>query len=273
MKHIYLLLFSIVFLSAQVFAQESNSNRKGYWWGETPKSEEELKEEAELKARRELPPLPPIDEMMKMHPEEVRELEKKYLDYALWKMTPEATEQYYTVIKVVRLKAKAFAATHGVVKMMNPELTTTYENPQMAAGRAVRKKETERAVKGELNKYKDVYGLIMFSSKNCGYCPSQRVILSEMKNRYNISFDEVDIDENPDLALNFKIRNTPTTLLVKRNSSKWIPISFGLQSLPVIRDHAYRGMLLLEDRIKPEQFYTSPNQIGSNLDPLSTRAK
>ena len=171
---------------------------------------------------------------------------------------------------MVRLKAKAFAATHGLVKMTNPELTTTYENPQMSAGRAVRKKETERAIKGGLNKYKNRYGLIMFTSKTCGYCPSQRVILKEMKKRYNISFDEIDIDEHADIALNFQIRNTPTTLLVKRNSDKWIPISFGLQSLPVIRDHAYRGMMLLENKIKPQQFYTSPNQLGGNLDPLST---
>lgn len=249
---------------------ESETRKKGYWWGEPYQTEEEQEQQEEEKSKeqeRELPPAPPMSELMKMHPEEIRELEKKYLDYALWKLTPEATAQYYTIIKAVRLKSKAFAATHGVVKMTNPELSTSFELPQMAAGRAARKRDTENSIKEQLDQYNDEYGLIMFTSKGCSYCQSQRVLLGEMRNRYGIEFSEIDVDQYADMALQFGVKNTPTTIMVKRNTPNWMPIAFGLQSLPVLRDNAYRSILLMEKQINPNQFYTPPNMLGTNLDP------
>lgn len=267
----YSILFFLLFqFSANAISEsEKTTNKRGYWWGEayTPEEERDKSKEISKQENRELPPPPPMSELMKMHPEDIRELEKKHLDYALWKLTPEATEQYYTILKAVRLKAKAFAATHGIVKMTNPNLNTSYEIPQMAAGRDAKKRSTEQAVSQKLSQYKDDYGLIMFTSRTCSYCPPQRVIINEFSKRYGLYFQEVDINDNPQAALKFTIKNTPTIILVKRNTDKWLPVTYGLQGLPYLRDNSYRSIMYLEKEITPRQFYTPPNLLGTNLDP------
>lgn len=266
-----LFILSILICSPICYAvADSETNKKGYWWGEPVLTEEEQAQqqaEDEKNQQRTLPPLPPMSELMEMHPEEMRALEKQYLDQALWKLTPEATEQYYTLLKAVRLKAKAFAATHGIVKMTNPELSTSYELPTMTAGRAVKQRETEAAIANKIQQYQNKYGLIMFTSRTCSYCPSQRYILKEFSKKYQLFNQEVDINLFADMALKFNIKNTPTIILVEKGSQNWLPVTHGLQSLPVLRNNAYRSIMMLENELDPRQFYTPPNLLGTNLDP------
>lgn len=63
--------------------------------------------------------------------------------------------------------------------------------------------------------------VIKFGAEWCGPCRMYAPILENLKEKYdaqipaNVSIMSIDIDENPDLASQYNIRNVPTTVFIK----------------------------------------------------------
>lgn len=57
--------------------------------------------------------------------------------------------------------------------------------------------------------------IVEFSAEWCGPCRTMKPILEEISKETDISVFEVDVDEDPELAERFNIRNIPTTLYFK----------------------------------------------------------
>lgn len=257
-----LLMFLLVCLSSAVCASSQvESKKRGYWWGEAvelPTKEDEYPTP---------PPNPKTEDLMMMHPKELRELEEQYREYAIWKKTREATKDYWTVVDAARKQARAFTALTAVTMLENPQLNARSQNPITNAGRAAKRKQHDDSVTERLMSARKEFALVMFSQPGCTYCDVQRNTLKFFTDKHYWPFKEIDITKEPDIAQRFNINMTPITILIKKGTEKWMNIAVGVESVPNIEDNTYRAVRLMKGESTPQQFYTPEYMEGGFYDP------
>jgi thioredoxin 1 len=60
--------------------------------------------------------------------------------------------------------------------------------------------------------------VIKFSAKGCGPCKNLSPIFNEVRSEMpDVSFQEVDVDQSPDLAIKYNVRGVPTIVIEKDN--------------------------------------------------------
>lgn len=59
--------------------------------------------------------------------------------------------------------------------------------------------------------------LVQFSSKICRYCGPTRRVLTEIADRYAVTYIDIDAEERLDLARRLTVLRTPTVLLLDAN--------------------------------------------------------
>ena len=69
--------------------------------------------------------------------------------------------------------------------------------------------------------------VIDFSATWCGPCKMLAPVLEEVSEEYagKVNFFNVDVDENPDLAMQYKIMNIPALVVLKKGSVS-LPMPF-----------------------------------------------
>lgn len=70
---------------------------------------------------------------------------------------------------------------------------------------------------GQILKYLSMIKLIKFGASYCAPCRAMMPILEELKNKIEIE----DIDVDPIVLTNYKIRNIPVLVLVQDNKEVW----------------------------------------------------
>ena len=246
-------------------ATDDKPDKQGYWWYEEPviESEEEMLEVQEFPT----PPLPSQETMMKMHPTQLEELLDQHRDYAVYKLTPETTANYYKVQDVARRKSRAFTSLSSYAMLQNPELNARGAYPVNNPGRKELKRNNELLINNKIARFRNNYALVFLTAESCPYCKVQRSTLKYFRDRHGWTIKEIDIERVPDAALRFNTRVTPMTILIERNSERWMPITVGVESLSVIEQNTYRAIRLMRKEISPEQFFTNENQDGGFFDP------
>lgn len=256
------LIFGLLVIST--FAFSKDSEKKGYWWYE------EAPKVATKKEREPLPELPAREKMLDMHPDDLNKMQEEYQKQAVWRPTPKHVRDYYVIQDTIRRKAQAYMAVSGLVMLNNPELNVAKEYPTTSPGRATATKQRERALGKSLEQFRQSYALVFFTDRSCQYCVVQRQALKRFQERHGWSIRELDIKQYPEAAERFDASFTPMTLLVKKDSEKWMPVAVGVESVPVIEENIYRGLRLMRGDIAPEQYYTMEYEQGGAFDPMAT---
>ena len=260
--------------SQEVCEMDENSERRGFWHYRNC-SEEDREPEPEKEERipeyTEPPPLPPRTELMKMHPLQLKGLIDEHLNFAIWKQTPEATENYYILTDIARRKAAAFTALSKFVMMTRPELNARSQYPVTQEGRNISKKTHQQRINRTLDEHSAVYGIAMFSQKSCDYCRAQLNTLKLFQDKHHWSMVVIDKDENPELAARYNVTVTPYTIIIEKNSSRWLPVSVGAEPLPDIENGVYRAIRYLNGDINPQQYITNEEDVGGFFDPEAFR--
>lgn len=259
--------------SNPAYAEErecSDGPKKGYWFY----CKEPVEETDEEKiVRKELPNPPPHEEMMKMHPDDLKVLQEEYLKEAVWKSEPEKVLNYYMVHDVIRRKSLAFTAVSQVVMLQNPDLNVwgqySKTNPGVSEAKRVRQETTTVG----LSKYRQNYALLVFTKPTCGYCSIQKSILAHFSERHGWHVKEIDITRNTQAATRFNINYTPVTIVIERNSDNWMPVAVGEEPLPSIEENTYRAIRLLRGDTSPTQFFNMDFEDGGVYDPSSNITK
>ncbi len=257
-KVISLLLFS--FFSASLLSSESN--QRGYWWGEKVEIKED--NEDEYKAP---PPLPPFEDIMKMHPKKIKQMEEDYRDYAVWKRTPEAAAQYWTLVDAIRKQARGFMAVSSYSMLQNPHLDYKNDNPTTNAGRKATRTKNDKEILSKLHKERENFALIMFTQPNCTYCKTQSSSLKFFSKETYWKVKEIDITKYPSFAADYNINQVPVTIILKKSNKDWLPIANGVESVPVIKNNVYRSIRLMNNEIDPIEFYTPEHMKEGFFDP------
>lgn len=260
---------SLCHWSIYATSPQEQHNKKGYWWGEKVTMSEE--EEATDEEYPTPPPNPKLEELLKVHPAKLRELEEQYREYAIWVKTPEATRDYWTVVDAARRQARSFTALTAVTMLDNPELNARAQNPITNAGRAAKRKIRDDSINTSLNKAKDEFALVMFTQPGCSYCELQRNTLKYFTEKHFWPYKEIDITQYPAIAERFNVHTTPVTILIQKDTERWMNIAVGPESVPNIEDNTYRAVRLIKGETTPQQFYTPEYMKGGFYDPQPTQ--
>ncbi len=261
-------IFAVILLAALFVSgcsADSNPEKKGYWWYKDSKPPQEADPKKEHKP---LPPPPSFEQLMAMHPDDLRELHDSYHKQAVWKPTPENVRDYYIVVDAIRRKSLAMSAVTQVVMLQNPELNVAAESPATNPGRVALTSAKETTIRRLLENYRNDYALVFFTQKGCTFCAAQRDVLQIFAEQYGWEIKEIDKDDNPEIAARFRVQNfTPITFVIERGSDKRMTVAVGSDSVAAIIENTYRSIRLLRGEITPEQFFTTEYQQGGVFDP------
>lgn len=268
--HIITTLLFLITASVNALAinWDSPTANKGYWNYEINKKPIKDNKHSQLpKAPPPPPALPTTKILMQMHPKQIQILVKQWRGHAIHTLKLSDVSQYLRVQDVARKKAASYAAVVGLISQTNPELSLADEVPITGAGRQVQFNMRRANMDSYLLAHNNSFGLLYFSSDSCEFCRVQDGVLSRFVDEFNYHTKVIDFNKNPVLASKFNISQTPSILLVARGSKKWIPISFGVASMPQIKESIYRAIRFIKKEIKPTQFFTNEIDIGTGLDP------
>ena len=263
---------SVVGVGSAQTADGPRDEKHGWYWYETPPATEEAQEPAKPE-RQALPPPPPAAEMMQLHPEEIERLITQYHKQAVWRPSPANVEHFLNVQDVARRKSVAMMAVQSYVVKNTPSLNVTKDYPTSTVGSNNYLNTRSTAMESYLVDHREDFGLIFFVQKTCQYCAIQSGILGAFLDKYRWDATTVDIDQEPVLAQRFDITFTPQILLVKRNSLDYQRIATGVETLPNLKESAYRAMRYMQGEIQPEQYFMMDYQKNSAFDPLTQGAR
>ena len=238
-----------------------SAEKVGFWWYEDPV--EKPKEENPY----ELPPLPSQQALAQLHPKELRKVITERKEYALWKKTPDAVADYYRVIDVARKNAVTFTGLSELVMLQNADLNARSQYPIIPAGRKAATENHQATISNKLAEQQANYALLFFTTQTCPYCKVQRNINKLFIDRYQWAIKEIDIEKNPEAVARFAIQTTPMTLLIERNSERWLPVAVGVEPIPTLETNVYRSIRLLRGEVDEKQFIVNEYEQGGFFDP------
>src|SRR3546814_9868896 len=74
------------------------------------------------------------------------------------------------------------------------------------------------------------FALVMFSRNSCGYCRVQWPILERFREETGWQVTQMDLERRPELGQRFGVEITPTTMVIRRDSSARMVIASGVES-------------------------------------------
>lgn len=231
---------------------QADDAKNGFWWGKGW-GEDQTKEDNKYPAP---PPLPSVEEMVQMHPEELRRLENERLDYALYKQTEETVADYYRVVSAIRQKSKRFASISSFNAQTHPDLNLKKDIPITNSGRKSKQEQRSQEMASRLSREKQNYALILFTQDSCPACKPARAVAQRFSDKHQWTVKEIDIARDPTIGERYGIRYTPTTMLIKRGTKDYLPIAYGVDSVSSLESLTFRSIQYLAGELSADQFGT-----------------
>ncbi|MBN1958963.1 MAG: conjugal transfer protein TraF [Desulfuromonadales bacterium] len=288
----YVLLPLLLFLPLWVFAatpatQDQGAGQDTYWGSpkqgfyfyKDPAPEEEDVEEKEdppmssVGAPEKMPTAADFtyDELWKMYPPKFQEIYNNTLHKAMMTKSLEDTRDYILMNDISQRRARAFAEMGTYVASTTPQFNTLKDFPMATPGRRGYLKSRFDSVRQEMSSLQDRFALLFFYSPTCNFCVEQDQILKRFNYERNWEIKPINVEERPDLAMEFNIQTTPTVFLINRDNPEPFPVAYGVTTVPDLERNIYQGVRVLEKG--PEGHTLYDFQQGSSLDPFAVQKK
>lgn len=242
-------------------------SRQGYWWYEAPPVP--AKEETEDSGALKKPVIPPMAELATWTPPKIRKLIEAQRDYAATVLSVDAVVDFWRLQDFARRKARAFAGVTQIAMLQHPELNAKSANPMVGDARAALSAHKEDVRRSYLRAHANQFAMVMFSRSTCGYCRVQWPIVQRFQEEMGWQVTLMDIDRRPEIAQRFGVEITPTTMIIRRDSSQRMVIASGVEAYPNLSQMAYQAVRLLLGDIRPEQFMTGAGEEDGFFDALA----
>jgi conjugal transfer pilus assembly protein TraF len=262
MKFTFLIAMLLSSATLNAIACVQEGPRRGYWFYNECASETHDEEDEYA-----LPELPPHDQLMQAHPSEIEKMMEERLQYAVYKMTPEAVVDYYKVVDVARRKSLAFTSLTKLVMLQNPALNAKAQNPVTVPARNASTLMRNNEYASYIATQSRGFALVMFTKEGCQYCMVQEASLKHFQAKYGWKYRTIDIDLNPQIAMRFNATVVPTTAVIKMGTDEWMPVSVGAESVSEIEVGVYRSLRMLNGEISPTQYIMDGYREGGFFDP------
>ena len=240
--------------------------KQGYWWYQAPPPVEDADAEPDALMK---PAIPPMAELATWTPPKIRKLIEQQRDYAATVLTVDAVADFWRLQDFARRKARAFAGVTQIALLQNPELNAKSANPIVGDARAAMGAEKEAVRRRYLRAHASQFALVMFSRNSCGYCRVQWPILERFREETGWQVTQMDLERRPELGQRFGVEVTPTTMVIRRDSSARMVIASGVESYPNLAQTTYQAVRLMLGDIRPEQFLTGAGEEDGFFDALA----
>ena len=261
-------IFLVFLIISAVHADDEfyRNNKRGWYWYEVFPDKAETPEDQET-------PKPIVsvysyDQLWKMHPDDFQEHLNRVTKFAVQFPTEKNVTEYLKVQDVARRRSVAFAAVVDFIGQKNPQYSTEDVYPTTTPGRVALTAMQSREYDNVIFQAKDEFGLIMFTRNGCDFCDAQQSILAFFENQYHWPVRLVDVAENPNFAAQFGIDQTPSIILVHKDSQDFLPVSSGVISMSNLKKRLYRSIRYMQGKISPEQWALYEFEKKSGHDPL-----
>jgi conjugal transfer pilus assembly protein TraF len=250
--------------------------QRGYWWYKECKTvdnseDNKTKSPAAIPDTssypKQLPPLPSKQEMLEMHPQQIKQLLNQRHEHAVYVMTPEATHDYLTVLDIARRKAKSVTSLAQFVLLQHPELNPAAKNSLTTPAKNADTMQREKEQELKFATQREKYGLVILIDPSCKYCDIQINTLKRFAQKHNWEVGIVDVTVHPHAVVKYNTDITPHTILVKRNSKVFQTVAIGAQSLTSIEKSVYRAIRYLEQETNARQYFITESDDGGYFDP------
>ena len=182
--------------------------------------------------------------------------------------TEENIKHFLKVMDVTRRKSAAFTAAVNYVAQKNALYTREDTHPITAPGLKVMKDIRYHEIDSLIRNSRKEFALIMFTQPGCGFCNAQIDILSFFEETFGWPLRMVNIKENPAAGARFGVEQTPSIILVHKETKDYLRISSGVISLSKLKLRLYRSIRMMKNEILPEQWGTYDFEKGTGGDPL-----
>ena len=240
-----------------------DKRKKGWYWYEIEPKEEEAKTE-----RRKTATSYSYEELWNMYPDDFQALLKQTMKVAVQYPTEKNVLTYLGMQDIARRKSMAFASVVGYVGQIHSGLSNADVHPVIRPGRTALAEIKQDEVTKTITELSGEFALIMFIQKGCKFCDVQKSILKFFTARYGWKIRYINMDIYPDIASRFGIEQTPSLVLISKESQDYIPVSVGVVSLRDLDNRIYRSIRFFSGKIKPEQWYLYDFEKNKGSDPL-----
>ena len=246
-------------------ARAEDTIRQGYWWYRAKPDPAETPPDDVPPA----PVIPPMAELARWSPPRIAKLIADQRDYAATVLTVEAVSDFWRLEDFARRKARAFAGVTQLAMLAHPELSAKSANPMIGDARDALGAQKDAVRRAYLRSHGPEFALVMFSRTSCGYCRVQWPILQRFQEETGWQIIREDLDRRPELGARFGVEVTPTTMVIRRNSTQRMVIANGVEAFPTLIQTAYQAVKLLSGDIRPEQFLTGAGEENGFFDALA----
>lgn len=263
-----MLAFSLL-LSMDAKAQgslEPPGQRQGYWWYAPTRTESASPTDTEAPQK---PVIPPMAELARWSPPQIRKLIEEQRDYAATMLTVDAVADFWRLQDFARRKARAFAGVTQIAMLQHPELNSKSANPMVGDARSVLSAEKDALRRSYLRAHAGEFALVMLSRESCGYCRVQWPIIQRFQEEMGWQVTLLDLDRRPEVKERFGVEVTPTTMVIRRGSAQRMVIATGIEAYPALAQMAYQAVRLLRGDIRSEQFMTGAGEEDGFFDALA----
>lgn len=251
-----------------------NDHYRGWYWFEDPPVEEKKKEK-EDSDKEETADVSldnyTYDDLWNMDADSFHKLSDDIRKKAVSKPTEKNVYEYALLQDIARRKAAAFAGTYMLVSQKYPYLGNRDVSPITVPGLRAREALQKNNIEQTLLLNKDKFGLFVFTSSGCPFCDTQISILDHFTRTYGweILYSDISNTKSANLAARYGITQTPSMLLVHRESGDAMPLAQGVVSVDELSRRLYRTIQYMKGERTPEQYYLYDYEKGSGADPLS----
>jgi conjugal transfer pilus assembly protein TraF len=250
-----------------------DDRQKGWYWYEAGKEGKETKTSTPTEYSATQPPSKApsknsYNEMWVMHPDDFKVYSARVTKRAVQFPTEENIKHFLEVMDVTRRKSAAFTAAVNYVAQKNALYTREDTHPITAPGLKVMKDIRYHEIDSLIRNSRKEFALIMFTQPGCGFCNAQIDILSFFEETFGWPLRMVNIKENPAAGARFGVEQTPSIILVHKETKDYLRISSGVISLSKLKLRLYRSIRMMKKEILPEQWGTYDFEKGTGGDPL-----
>ena len=257
-----------------------SSPKKGWYWYQDPVVKpDEPKKQHKPQEQQELQQAPDDrkytkEELYDMYPDQFQDLLKVRMKTAVQYPTEENVGEYLTMQDIARRKAAAFSSAVQFVTQKDAAILSVNDvYPSTIPGVEARTLMKEKEIFDMINNAKNDHAILFFWKPGCGFCEKQVGILKYFSEKYGWNIKPINISEQTGLAARFNITTTPTLLLIRQGSEKYMPISVGVISLEEMEQKSYQAIRYLNGDTDIETFTNMDFEKGGSLDPRSILQK
>lgn len=248
MKTKILLLAIIAFITTtnSAIAQQNRENpfygdrERGWYFGELPPVEEDVKEKESHKSNSSPEMLSP-SQMLKKQGEDF----ENAMATAILNPTLENYQEYLAQMNQIQSQSDVFAEGFKQAIWLTPEYDYTLQKPRNSEAIRAQSQEANQDNFKTMHEMADENGLIFFFRSDCPYCHKYAPILKRFADDHGFTVIPVSLDggnlpefpypkQNYDLGRKLKVEAVPALYMVNPDSNTVVPVGFGFNDYSAI---------------------------------------